>query len=142
MKKIIFIFVFCMLLCGCNSDKTVNNKISKTACIDNSTTVSKKLNMYTWYIYHADNLIVEKTWIHNYEYDDLSQAIEYENKFNEGCKEKTYNCSATRNNKIVNEYLSYKCGEGPIEQENCNYLDEIKDLEKLGFECEEKDTNE
>lgn len=142
MKKYLYLILLLLFFCGCNKEK--NNYTLETTCTKNAMLNDYRMNYYTWVIEHNGELISNKSWMRSYEYETLSEAIEEEIRAKKDCQDKDYYCDVSRNQKIITYYISYTCGSSSIsDNDNCNYLDELKTFEQSGWECtEEKDTNE
>lgn len=135
MKKLLFIAVCCLMLCGCEN-KTNSNL--ETTCTSNAELSDGRMNYYTWTFYHDNNTINKKSWMRSYEYKNLSEAIKEEERAKENCENTDYYCNVSRNNNIITYYISYNCGKASISNtDECNYYNEIKSLENNGFKCKE-----
>lgn len=134
MKKLLLIAVCCLILCGCKKE----NHSLKTICTNDEMLNNSRMNYYAWTLIHSTNTISEKSWIHSYEYETLSEAIKEEERAKENCKNTDYYCNVSRNDKIITYYISYNCGKVSISNiDECNYYNEIKSLEENGFKCKE-----
>ena len=134
MKKLLILVVCCLCLCGCGKERV---KLSETYCTLDSKLSDSRTNYYTWILKYNNNQIVEKEWKRSYEYKTLSEAIEEEQRYSSECKNKDYHCSITRDNKTVTYHISYECNSNSLNDNNCNYLKEIKSLENNKFKCKE-----
>lgn len=134
MKKLLILVVCCLCLCGCGKEKL---KLSKTYCTLDSRLSDSRTNYYKWILKYNNNKIIEKEWKRSYEYETLSEAIEEEQSYSNECKNKDYYCGITRVNKIVTYHISYECGNNSLNDNDCDYLKEIKSLESNKFTCKE-----
>lgn len=137
MKKILLIAICCIYLCGCGKEEN----LLKTTCTS-TWNQNNHQNYIIWTFKHDGTTIKEKSWEYLYEYDTLDEALKDEKLMKQECQNQNYTCSITRNNKTIKNFMSYKCeSDSSKNSDECNYIEEIKSLEKLDFICNEISNN-
>lgn len=116
-----------------NSDNNIHNLYTLCSYTNNSGSIN-------YFIYHDDKYnVTHDTNTSIIYFEDLSEAMKYENEQNDKCNhinsETTndiMNCNVTRLNHTVSRTINNKIVD-------YSYYDKIKQLEKEGYHCEEKD---
>jgi len=132
MKKLLFIVVCCLMLCGCENSK----KEKMIYCISESS--NKELNIQyskeEYFMYFDDDDLTskicnQKTTVYQ-TIEDATKQYELEKILND-------NHIELKDNSII---VDYNCNENPIEKQNINKTK--NEYEKLDFKCQILYSNE